>query len=321
MSETLKLNHPWLVAVWPGMGHVAISAGYYLMAKLGMHLLAEFSPRELFDADHVEVNQGIISSGRLPRSRFFVWQDPQGQRDLVVFIGEAQPPLGKYAFCRKLIEFAQDIGIERVFTFAALATQMHPQRQPSVFCAATSQAQLTDLHNLQLQVLNEGRIGGLNGILLWAAAEAGLNGVCRLGEIPHIMSQLPFPAASLAVLRAFQSLAGIEVDLTELTDQAQVMNEKLGELLAEAEQALQEVEPAEKEAEDFAAPVVQPRLSAVEEERIERLFEQAKLDKANAYELKQELDRLDVFAEYENRFLDLFKKDEPSSDTHEGDAA
>src|SRR3990172_10801969 len=121
MSDQPKLNHPWLVAVWPGMGHVAISAGYYLMAKLGMHLLAEFSPRELFELDYVEVKGGLICAGRLPRSRFFVWNDPQHKRDIVVFIGEAQPPLGKYAFCSKLVAFAQELGVERVFTFAAIA--------------------------------------------------------------------------------------------------------------------------------------------------------------------------------------------------------
>ena len=27
MDETTRLNHPWLVAVWPGMGHVALNAG------------------------------------------------------------------------------------------------------------------------------------------------------------------------------------------------------------------------------------------------------------------------------------------------------
>ena len=43
MASEIKLNKPWLVAVWPGMGHVAISAGYFLVAKLGMHILAEFS--------------------------------------------------------------------------------------------------------------------------------------------------------------------------------------------------------------------------------------------------------------------------------------
>ena len=58
MAGELKLNKPWLVAVWPGMGHVAISAGYYLVTKLGMHILAEFSAHELFDVEHVEVKGG-----------------------------------------------------------------------------------------------------------------------------------------------------------------------------------------------------------------------------------------------------------------------
>src|SRR5512135_1918707 len=120
MPDELRLNNPWLVAVWPGMGHVAVSAGYYLMAKLGMHLLAELPAQELFDIAHVEVRGGIIRPGRLPRCRFFAWRDPGGRHDLVVFIGEAQPPLGKYAFCRRLIAYARGLGVERVFTFAAM---------------------------------------------------------------------------------------------------------------------------------------------------------------------------------------------------------
>lgn len=106
----LKLNKPWLVAVWPGMGHVAIQAGYFLVAKLGMHIMAEFSAVELFDVEHVEVKRGIIRMGRLPRSRFFVWKDPREQHDIVVFIGEAQPPKGRYAFCQRLIELRGSSG-------------------------------------------------------------------------------------------------------------------------------------------------------------------------------------------------------------------
>src|SRR5438552_5587546 len=115
MAEELKLVKPWMVAVWPGIGQVAISAGYYLMSKLGMHALAEFSPRELFDVEHIEVKDGLITTGRLPRSRLFLWKDPQEKRDIVVFIGEAQPPLGKYAFCQRLIELAHKLGVERLF--------------------------------------------------------------------------------------------------------------------------------------------------------------------------------------------------------------
>ena len=45
MADELKLNKPWLVAVWPGMGHVAVNAAYYLMAKLGV--FAEYEDRFL----------------------------------------------------------------------------------------------------------------------------------------------------------------------------------------------------------------------------------------------------------------------------------
>ena len=153
MSQAPTLVHPWLVAVWPGMGQVAVSAGYYLMSKLGMHGLAEFSPRELFDVEHVEVKAGLIKSGRLPRSRLFAWNDPRQEHDLLVFIGEAQPPVGRYPFCHKLIEYTKDLGVERVFTFAAMATDMHPEHASRVFAAATNEAVLAELRQQEVEVL------------------------------------------------------------------------------------------------------------------------------------------------------------------------
>ena len=52
MADIIKLKRPWLVAVWPGMGSVALSAGYYLMAKLGMRQLGEIAAEDLFDINH-----------------------------------------------------------------------------------------------------------------------------------------------------------------------------------------------------------------------------------------------------------------------------
>lgn len=312
MAEEIKLHNPWLVAVWPGMGHVAISGGYYLMAKLGMQLLAEFSASELFDVDHVEVKDGLIRSGHLPRSRLFVWHDPQQRHDIVVFIGEAQPPSGKYVFCRRLIEFARDLGVQRVFTFAAMATQMLPDHESRVFGAATDAASLEELKQLAVVPLEDGHISGLNGILLGAAAELGLRGTCLLGEMPHIFTQLPFPQASLAVLRVFTMIAEIEVDTAELAEQSQAMQEKLGELLVQVKRAMQQQAAGEEE--DIEGLSLESpeegQLSPEDEQRIEQLFDQAQANRSKAYELKRELDRLGVFAEYEDRFLDLFRKRE-----------
>lgn len=307
MNEDIKLNKPWMVAVWPGMGHVAMSAGYYLMAKLEMDLLAEFRALELFDVEHVEVKAGLVHTGRLPRNRLFVWNDPAGKHDIVVFIGEAQPPLGKYAFCRRLIEFARDLGVERVFTFAAMATEMRPGQPSHVFGAAADEESLAELKRLELRILDEGYIGGLNGILLGVAAESRLRGACLLGEMPQVFAQLPYPKAALAVLEIFATMASLEIDLDELREQAEAMDSKLDELLTQIEQAMGRQESSGEEA-PAPEPPEEPPLDHEDQRRIDRLFGQARRDRSKAYELKRELDRLGVFRDYEDRFLDLFKK-------------
>jgi len=43
-------------------------------------------------------------------------------------------------------------------------------------------------------------------------------------------------------------------------------------------------------------------------ERIDRLFEESRLDIAKAKELKFELDKWHVYKDYEDKFLDLFRK-------------
>lgn len=307
MPEQGKLTSPWLIAAWPGMGHVAVSAGYYLMAKLGMHQIAEFQAQELFDIDHVEVKNGIVRTGRLPRSRFFAWTDPSGQHDLVVFIGEGQPPLGKYAYCRKVVEYAKSLGVERVITFAAMATAMHPSNPSRIFGVATEEAGLAELQRHGLEPLEDGQIGGLNGVLLGAAAEAGMSGLCLLGEMPHVFAQLPFPKASLAVLTSFASISGMKIDVGELEEQAAEMDQKLTDLIDQMQHAMEDQQAGEEVEPSEAEPEEEQGLTALDQGRIEELFARASSDRSVAYELKRELDRLGVYMDYEDRFLDLFK--------------
>jgi proteasome assembly chaperone (PAC2) family protein len=317
MAEKIQLNNPWLVAVWPGMGHVALNAGVYLLAKLGMTAVAEYEASDLFDIDHVEVKDGIIQPPRRPRNRFFVWADPNHKHDLVVFLGEAQPPIGKWPFCRQLVTFAKQLGVTRVFTFAAMATQMRLEAAPRVFAAATNAENLDELKRLELTVLEGGNIGGLNGVLLGAADEAGLPGACLLGEMPHVFAQFPFPKASLAILESFAVLTGIDLDMAEMARQAEAADQQLGELLARVERSMgegdDEDEDEDEEAEDEIGYQTEPApeergVRPSDVERIEALFDRAERDRSKAFELKAELDRLGVFKNYEDRFLDLFKK-------------
>src|SRR5262245_36274557 len=337
MPDIPKLHHPWLVAVWPGMGHVALNAGVYLLAKLGMTAVAEFEGGDLFDVTHVDVKQGVIQPARRPRNRFFVWGDPNRRHDLVVFLGEAQPPVGKLPFCRQVIEYARELGVERVRTFAAMSTQMRAEHPSHVFGAATDTEGVAELRDLDLQILEDGNIGGLNGVLLGAAAASGLRGSCFLGEMPQVFAQVPFPKASLAILESFTQLTGVELDLAELAEQAKAVEEQLGDLLTGVEQQYGQPPGAADEDDESGAfdtddeedevgeddeaetdagagyryeeppdePVPLPSVT-----RIEELFERAAQDRSKAFELKRELDRLGVFKQYEDRLLDMFKHKE-----------
>lgn len=318
MASQIKLHRPWLVAVWPGMGYVGMNAGYYLMAKMGMHAVAEFAAGELFDPECADVSGGLIRVGRLPRSQFFVGNDSGHQKhDILLFVGEAQPASGKYALCQRLVECAQNLGVERIFTFASMATPMHPEQPARVFAAATDAATLAEFQQQEVELMDEGQIGGLNGLLLGVAAERGMHGACLMGEIPQIFAPIPSPKATLAVLEAFAQVAGIEMDFGELQEHAENVERQLGELLTQIEAVVEgQISFSEQESdnadEEVSPADVKPSLSPADKQRIETLFEQAQKKRAKAYELKSELDRLEVFAEYEDRFLDLFEK--PSSE-------
>ena len=315
MTSRPTLTRPRLVAVWPGMGHVGVNAGIYLLSKLEMTLFTEFDSTALFDLDAVEVKDGLIHPARRPRNRLYSWTDPAGRHDLLLFLGEAQPPAGKQAFCRELIGYARGLGVDRVYTFAAMATPMHPEHPSRVFVAATDEALLDELKPLPVKVLEEGQIGGLNGVLLGVAAEEGVAGACFLGEMPHIFAQLPFPKGSLAVLEVFAALTGVQMDFTELARQAESVEEQLGELLERVQEQVKDQlrdrdDPADDDAPDDSAndePTNDPADDDAER-RVEELFALAAADRSKAFELKRELDRLGVFAKYENRFLDLFRK-------------
>jgi proteasome assembly chaperone (PAC2) family protein len=261
----------------------------------------------------VEVRDGILQAGELPHNRFFVWRDPAGEHDLILFIGESQPPLGKYRFCQRIVELAKDWGVERVITFASMASDVSLEEPARVFCTASNAKLLESLKSEGLLVLHSGQISGLNGVLLAVAVEAGLECLCLLGDMPHMFAHLPYPKAALAILQAFTKISGIQVDLTDLEQQAEIVNSQLADLIAQFEhqmslQAQGEDGEDEEPEFDLTSPEEEDRISPEDRELIERLFKESAIDRSKAYELKRQLDRLDAFAEYENRFLDLFKK-------------
>jgi|JI10StandDraft_1071094.scaffolds.fasta_scaffold00997_32 proteasome assembly chaperone (PAC2) family protein len=307
MADNTKFRNPWLVAVWPGMGQVALTAGYYLMTKLEMEELAELPTHGSFDLDSVDVQHGLVQPPRVAKSRFFGWNNPsQDGPDLILFVGDAQPAINKMEFCHRLLAFAKRWNIQRVITFAAMVTQSAPDAELSLWGAATDKNLLDDLKNHQVMPLVGGQIGGLNGLLIGAGVDKKLPGICLLGELPQMFVQIAYPKSALPILEAFERLTGVPLKLHELRKQVDDFDEHLRSILAQNDETQNE-ETTQESTDELESDA--NKLAPSDQTRIEELFDKAQRDRAQAYELKRELDRLNVFSEYENRFLDLFKRD------------
>jgi proteasome assembly chaperone (PAC2) family protein len=212
-----ELRDPILVAGWPGMGLVAFRAVSYLLESLEPEPLAEFEPEDVYPLRNVGINEGIIESTKLPESRAYFHRFGGTQRDLIIFLGEEQPVQGReWSLSNEILDLGQRHGVSDVFTFAAMVTHIDHRTHPRVWGCATRPELAEEIERAGVSLMKEGQISGLNGLLLGIARQRSINGVCLLGELPYYLTQISYPLASLAVLEAFASLVGLELDLDEL---------------------------------------------------------------------------------------------------------
>jgi hypothetical protein len=184
-------------------------------------------------------------------------------------------------------------------------------QEPGVWFAATSADVSGNLKKFNLHVLTEGQISGMNGLFLGIAQREGFKGLCLLGEIPLYTIQIENPKATLAVLGALSKILNIQVDLASLVEQSHATENEINKLLDYLKLGTQgQAGPiGEEEIEKIKKALTQlTKLPASIQQKIEKLFELAKSDIGRANELKSELDKWNVYKEYEDRFLDLFRK-------------
>lgn len=288
------------------MGAVAQIAATHLAVRLEAQPASSLDSGALDEPTSIRVQAGLVRVSRTAGHLLHGWRDPAAVRDLLILLGERQPPSRLGVHARALLEHARAIGVERVVTFAAMGTPMHPAAAPRVFATATAVPLLAEATAAGAVRLDDGEITGMNGLLLGVAAEQGVPALGLLGEMPFFAAGMPNPKAAAAVLEVFARIVGIAIDLGPLHAEAA----RLEEVLLQQTPAgwMPAAEPAAGGGAGAAPAPMRPRVRPEVRERIEALFEVAGQDRAKALELKAELDRHGLFRDYEDRFLDLFRQ-------------
>jgi hypothetical protein len=228
-----RLKRPVLVAAWPGIGNVALRAASYLRQKLGAEAFGEIAPMPFFEPGGVFIEEDVIQPLRFPQSKFYFWRNPGSGSDIIIFEAETQPSTRGYEFAGMVLDAAQRLGVRQVYTFAAALVQTLVE-SPRVWAAAASQEKVEELKKYGVVLKGDFYIAGLNGLCLGLAQERGMEAICLLGETIRYFPQVENPAASYAVLEVLTRVLGIEIDFTELMEEARQARRELERLVMES---------------------------------------------------------------------------------------
>jgi hypothetical protein len=310
--KKIKARNPVMIAAWPGMGNVALKAAVYLRDTLKAEEFAEIESEGFFTPTEAWIDNGIIKVPSMPKGKFYFWKNKKGKDDLIIFISQAQPRVEKnLQYVEGILDLAKKYNVRLIYTFAAMPLPIDHLKKPQVWVTATDKRLLESLKNISVRSMSKGQISGLNGLFLALAKDAGFCGICMLAEIPLYTIQLENPQASLAILETLINLTELKFELEPLQLQARLMQEEIEKLIDYLKTPEEELakpiteEEIEKIKKMLAA---QEKIPESAKNKIEELFSLSQKDITKATELKRELDKWGVYRDYEDRFLDLFKK-------------
>jgi hypothetical protein len=281
------------------MGNVALGVCGYLIRKLNAVSFAEIEPYDFFYPTGITISRGLIQKTQLPYNKFYFYRNEISDHDLIFFLSTAQPQQERgYLMAKKIMELAVHFHVKEIFASAAMAVPISHKAEPKVIGTATSPRLLNRLKKHDIQIMTDGTISGLNGLILEIGMENAIDGVCLLGELPLYTIQLNNPRSSKVIIDVLRKVLPMEVDMDDIEEMSRKAEEEIDQYIAEVKASATK---ADEESESKRG------LSAHVKKKIEHMFGEARENRSKAIELKDLLDTYGVFRDYEDRFLDLFK--------------
>jgi proteasome assembly chaperone (PAC2) family protein len=224
-----KLDHPDMIAAWPGMGYIAKISADYLRRRLSAKLFAEV----VYHHNMLIYNNGIGELSPI-RHRFYSAPD----KNLIICVGDAQPsiPEESMRLAEKVVDLAERFNVRKIFTMAAYPSEF--TGEPQVYGVYTDSALKDSLEAEGIKIImEEGVVNGLNGVVIGVAVARGIPGACLMGEIKY--ANVPQHLSSKAVLTKLASILKLELDTTLLDKRARRLDASIRKHLEQYEEEME----------------------------------------------------------------------------------
>ncbi len=198
---------------FPGMGLVGHIAANYLIEKLEMKVIGYIESRDLPPV--VFFKNGIVE----PPLKIY-------KKDKLVILHSdiLIPPEMFYDLSEKLSDLLEKSKIKMLISLGGLSSVT---QQRKIYGVANSREALEELKKYNIEILEDGTISGITGLLLYNLSKKNIKSIAILVETIGLR---PDPAGAAALINVLNNILDLKVDVKPLLEEAKKLEEKLEEM-------------------------------------------------------------------------------------------
>jgi proteasome assembly chaperone (PAC2) family protein len=237
-TEPRDLRRPVLLMAfggWNDAAESATTAARYLAASFHAEKFAEIDPEEFYHfgltRPQVRFKPDSETEREIlwPATEFSIAQSPELSRDLIVGVA-IEPHLRWKAYCNTILELAGRCEARLVLTLGALLAEV-PHTRPVRLTGGASDPELAT--RLGVRPSRYEGPTGIVGVLNTVCRERSVPTATLWANVPHYISGIENPKASLALVRRVLDLLGATTDLSDLDEASRQFDRNLAEIVAQ----------------------------------------------------------------------------------------
>jgi proteasome assembly chaperone (PAC2) family protein len=222
---------------WNDAAEAATTAVRYLATSFHAEKFAEIDPEEFYhfglSRPYVRFKNDSETEREIvwPATEFSITQSSALARDLVVAVA-IEPHLKWKTYCNAVLELARQCDASLVLTLGALLAEV-PHTRPVRLVGGASDPDLAA--RLGLKPTRYEGPTGIVGVLNTMCREQGIATASLWANVPHYISGIENPKASLALVRRVLALINGTADLKDLDEAVRQFDQNLTEIVAQNE--------------------------------------------------------------------------------------
>lgn len=243
------LHEPTLLLAlegWIDAGGAAQGAARAILAGHSSEPIAEFDSDELLDhrarRPTMILTEGVMSDLIWPTIELRALTDSRG-RHVVVLTG-AEPDHAWGRFVTTVRDVALNLGVQTVVGLGAYPAPVPHTRDSNLSLTSPSSDVLDSLPGFVRGTIQVP--AGVQSAIEMATHEAGLRSIGLWAQVPHYISSIAYPAASVALVEGLDRVAGLTFEANELREEATSGRAQLDELVSGNEQHREMIEQLEQ---------------------------------------------------------------------------